>query len=220
VRISGTYALYLGAALAEIGGCYAFWAWLRLGRSPLWSLPGLLSLAVFAALLTRAEVDAAGRAYAAYGGVYIAASLVWLWLVEGRAPDRWDTGRRGNLSYRRGDRASRPAWMRLGRFVLAVLRIIAMMSPSFRISRLSPISDWRSVARLGSWVCSTRRFSSCLDFVSATACETIFRERAGCAGGPSGGWGRELIRPYPPDRLAARASFRSIARNVSTRGIF
>jgi small multidrug resistance family-3 protein len=91
VNLSGTYALYFSAALAEIGGCYAFWAWLRLGQSPLWSLPGLLSLAVFASLLTRAEVDAAGRAYAAYGGVYIAASLGWLWLVEGRAPDRWDT---------------------------------------------------------------------------------------------------------------------------------
>ncbi|MBG0811265.1 YnfA family protein [Methylosinus sp. H3A] len=90
MSVAGTLAVYLGAASAEIAGCYAFWAWLRLGLSPLWALPGLLSLAVFASLLTRAEVDAAGRAYAAYGGVYIAASLAWLWLVEGRAPDRWD----------------------------------------------------------------------------------------------------------------------------------
>ena len=54
-----------------------------------WS-PGLLSLAVFAWLLTLALSDFAGRAYAAYGGVYIAASLVWLWAVEKQRPDTWD----------------------------------------------------------------------------------------------------------------------------------
>ena len=83
-------AAYVGAALAEIAGCFAFWAWLRLGGSAAWLVPGLASLAVFAWLLTLAESDAAGRAYAAYGGVYIAASLLWLWLVEGTRPDRWD----------------------------------------------------------------------------------------------------------------------------------
>jgi small multidrug resistance family-3 protein len=81
---------YLLAALTEIGGCYAFYAWLRLGRSPLWTLPGLASLVVFAWALTRVEADAAGRIFAAYGGIYILASLCWLWLVEGRAPDRCD----------------------------------------------------------------------------------------------------------------------------------
>jgi len=85
-----TALIYLLAAGAEIAGCFAFWAWLRLDRSPLWALPGVASLVVFAWLLTRVEADAAGRAYAAYGGVYIAASLMWLWLVEHRAPDRWD----------------------------------------------------------------------------------------------------------------------------------
>ena len=85
-----TALLYLLAAGAEIAGCFAFWAWLRLDRSPLWVIPGMASLALFAWLLTRVEADAAGRAYAAYGGVYIAASLLWLWLVEHRAPDRWD----------------------------------------------------------------------------------------------------------------------------------
>jgi small multidrug resistance family-3 protein len=83
----GIYAL---AALGEIAGCFAFWAWLRLGRSALWVLPGLVSLALFAWLLTRIDVSLAGRAYAAYGGVYIAASLAWLWAVEGQRPDRWD----------------------------------------------------------------------------------------------------------------------------------
>jgi len=80
----------LGAALAEIAGCFAFWAWLRLGRSALWVLPGLLSLALFAFLLTRVGAGFAGRVFAAYGGVYIAASLGWLWAVEGVRPDRWD----------------------------------------------------------------------------------------------------------------------------------
>lgn len=85
-----TIAAYIGAALAEIAGCFAFWAWLRLGKLVWWILPGLVSLAVFAWLLTLVDSSAAGRAYAAYGGVYIASSLVWLWLVEGVAPDQWD----------------------------------------------------------------------------------------------------------------------------------
>lgn len=83
-------AAYVIAAIAEIAGCYSFWAWLRLGRSALWIIPGALSLALFAFALTLVETDAAGRAYAAYGGVYIAASLVWLWAVEGLRPDRCD----------------------------------------------------------------------------------------------------------------------------------
>jgi small multidrug resistance family-3 protein len=81
---------YVAAALAEIAGCFAFWAWLRLGKPAWWLIPGMLSLALFAYLLTFVESNAAGRAYAAYGGVYIAASLIWLWAVEGLRPDRWD----------------------------------------------------------------------------------------------------------------------------------
>ncbi len=84
------YAIYALAALAEIGGCYAVWAWLRLGRSAWWLVPGLAALVLFAFLLTRIDSVFAGRAYAAYGGVYIAASLLWLWLVERAPPDRWD----------------------------------------------------------------------------------------------------------------------------------
>ncbi len=56
----------------------------------LWALPGVLSLIAFALVLTRIESANAGRAFAAYGGVYIAASLVWLWVVERQVPDRWD----------------------------------------------------------------------------------------------------------------------------------
>ena len=84
------YLFYVAAAVAEIAGCFAFWAWLRLGKSALWLLPGTLSLLLFAWLLTRIDALFAGRAYAAYGGVYIAASLGWLWLVEKAKPDRWD----------------------------------------------------------------------------------------------------------------------------------
>ncbi|WP_306030003.1 YnfA family protein [Stappia sp. MMSF_3263] len=85
-----TIILYIAAALAEIAGCYAFWAWLRADKSPLWLVPGTLSLVFFAVLLALVDSPAAGRTFAAYGGVYIAASLGWLWLFEGLRPDRWD----------------------------------------------------------------------------------------------------------------------------------
>ncbi|MBL8579351.1 MAG: YnfA family protein [Mesorhizobium sp.] len=85
-----TIPIFIAAALAEIAGCFAFWAWWRLDKSALWLIPGVVSLVAFAWLLTLAESDAAGRAYAAYGGIYITASLAWLWLAEGVRPDRWD----------------------------------------------------------------------------------------------------------------------------------
>lgn len=82
--------LYVGAAIAEIAGCFAFWAWLRLGK-PMWLvIPGMASLVVFALLLTRVDSPAAGRAFAAYGGIYIVASLLWMWAVEAVRPDRHD----------------------------------------------------------------------------------------------------------------------------------
>lgn len=82
--------LFIGAALAEIAGCFSFWAWLRLDRSPAWIVPGIGALCLFAYLLTLVDADHAGRAYAAYGGIYIATALLWLWLAEGARPDRWD----------------------------------------------------------------------------------------------------------------------------------
>jgi small multidrug resistance family-3 protein len=85
-----TIPVYVMAAVAEIAGCFSFWAWLRLGKSPFWLIPGMVSLAAFAWLLTLSPAAFAGRAYAAYGGVYIAASLAWLWMAEGLRPDRWD----------------------------------------------------------------------------------------------------------------------------------
>ena len=82
--------VYPLAALYEIGGCFAFWAWLKLDRSPVWLVPGLALLVAFAWLLTLIPSEAAGRAFAAYGGVYIVASLAWMALVEKTTPDRWD----------------------------------------------------------------------------------------------------------------------------------
>ena len=82
--------VYIGAALAEIAGCFAFWGWLRLEKPLWWLVPGVAFLVLFAYLLTLVDSPFAGRAYAAYGGVYIAASLAWLWAVEGARPDRWD----------------------------------------------------------------------------------------------------------------------------------
>lgn len=82
--------VFVGAAVAEIAGCFAFWAWLRLGKTVWWVVPGMLSLTLFAYLLTLVEVEHAGRSYAAYGGIYIVAAVVWLWAAEGVRPDRWD----------------------------------------------------------------------------------------------------------------------------------
>ena len=85
-----TSIVYVLAALAEIAGCYAFWAWLKLDKPMLWLVPGVASLIAFAWLLALVPSEAAGRAFAAYGVVYIVASLVWLWTVEKTVPDRFD----------------------------------------------------------------------------------------------------------------------------------
>lgn len=82
--------IYIAAALAEIAGCFSMWAWLRMGKSPLWLVPGAASLVFFAWALTRVDAAFAGRAYAAYGGIYVLASIGWLWAVDGSRPDRWD----------------------------------------------------------------------------------------------------------------------------------
>ena len=81
---------YIAAAIAEIAGCFAFWAWLKLDKSVWWLIPGMAALVLFAYLLTLIDAEHAGRAYAAYGGVYITAALFWLWIIEGIRPDRWD----------------------------------------------------------------------------------------------------------------------------------
>lgn len=84
-----TLGLYVATAIAEILGCYLPYLWLRDGKSIVLLIPAALSLALFAWLLTL-HPAAAGRVYAAYGGVYISVALVWLWLVEGIRPSHWD----------------------------------------------------------------------------------------------------------------------------------
>jgi small multidrug resistance family-3 protein len=89
VLILRTFVLFVLTALAEIIGCYLPYIWLRKNGSPWLLIPAALSLGVFAWLLTL-HPAAAGRVYAAYGGVYIAVALVWLWRVDGVALTRWD----------------------------------------------------------------------------------------------------------------------------------
>lgn len=84
-----TFGLYLVTALAELAGCYLPYLWLREGKSVWLLVPGAASLMVFAWLLSL-HPEAAGRVYAAYGGVYIMAAILWLWLVEGIRPTGWD----------------------------------------------------------------------------------------------------------------------------------
>lgn len=80
------FGWYVLAAACEIAGCYTAWMWLRLGRSGWWLAPGVVSLVVFALALTRVDSAFAGRAFAAYGGIYIVCSLLWMALVERTAP--------------------------------------------------------------------------------------------------------------------------------------
>jgi len=77
-----SYFWFFIAAAFEIAGCYTFWMWLRQDKSLYWLLPGILCLVLFAFVLTRVEAELAGRSYAAYGGIYIVASLIWLSSVE------------------------------------------------------------------------------------------------------------------------------------------
>lgn len=84
-----TLFLFVFTALAEIAGCYLPYIWLRQGKSAWLLLPAVLCLALFAWLLTL-HPAAAGRVYAAYGGVYIAVAIGWLWAVDGIRPSQWD----------------------------------------------------------------------------------------------------------------------------------
>ena len=84
-----TLGLFVLTAIAEIVGCYLPYLWLR-KNGPTWYLgPAALSLAAFAYLLTM-HPTSAGRTYAAYGGVYVAVAVLWMWVAEGQKPDRWD----------------------------------------------------------------------------------------------------------------------------------
>jgi small multidrug resistance family-3 protein len=88
--VSTNLAIFALAAFFEIAGCFAFWAWVRRSGAPSLVFLGIASLVCFALALTRVDSAFAGRAYAAYGGVYIAASLLWLWVAEGQRPTLTD----------------------------------------------------------------------------------------------------------------------------------
>ena len=78
--------LFVLAAVLEIAACFVFWVWVRRGAAPWVVALGIASLVGFALALTRVDSASAGRAYAAYGGIYIAASLAWLWVAERQVP--------------------------------------------------------------------------------------------------------------------------------------
>lgn len=81
--------LFIATAICEIIGCYLPYLWLRQGRSAWLLLPAAPSLTAFCWLLSL-QPTAAGRTYAAYGGVYISVAILWLWLIEGITPTQWD----------------------------------------------------------------------------------------------------------------------------------
>jgi small multidrug resistance family-3 protein len=87
--LAKTFGLFVLTAVAEIAGCYLPYLWLKKGASAWLLLPAALSLALFVWLLTL-HPHAAGRTYAAYGCVYVAAALAWLWTIEAIRPSHWD----------------------------------------------------------------------------------------------------------------------------------
>ena len=89
VFVFKTVGLFIVTAIAEIVGCYLPYLWLKERVSAMALIPAALSLAAFAWLLSL-HPGAAGRTYAAYGGVYVSVALVWLWFIDGQKPDRWD----------------------------------------------------------------------------------------------------------------------------------
>ena len=82
--------IYISAAFFEILGCYSFWMFFKLQYSSLWLFVGIISLVIFAYLLTKVNLEFAGRAYAVYGGIYIVTSLFWLYFVEKQSFNKWD----------------------------------------------------------------------------------------------------------------------------------
>lgn len=86
----GNLGIFFLAAFFEIFGCFAFWLYFRLEKTPLWIAIGVFSLMLFAYFLTKIDVENAGRVYAIYGGIYILSSLLWLVLVEKESFNRWD----------------------------------------------------------------------------------------------------------------------------------
>ena len=88
--MSTNLPLFFLAAFFEFFGCFAFWLYFRLEKTSLWLGFGLVSLILFAYVLTKIDVEHAGRVYAIYGGIYIVASLLWMVFIEKESISRWD----------------------------------------------------------------------------------------------------------------------------------
>lgn len=84
------FGIYFLAAFFEILGCFSFWLVLKSQKSPLWLTLGVACVVLFAYVLTKTNLEFAGRAYVIYGGIYIISSLLWLYFIEGQTPNRWD----------------------------------------------------------------------------------------------------------------------------------
>jgi small multidrug resistance family-3 protein len=81
--------LFAVAAVSEIGGAYLIWMWRRTGKPVIWALAGVVALMIYS-LIQTLQTFSFGRAFAAYGGIFIVCAMVWGWLVDGHIPDRWD----------------------------------------------------------------------------------------------------------------------------------
>ena len=84
-----TVRLFITAGLCEIGGVYLIWQWIHASKSALWGLLGLIALLVYG-LVQTLQVFTFGRAFAAYGGIFITLAMLWGWKVDGKIPDHWD----------------------------------------------------------------------------------------------------------------------------------
>jgi small multidrug resistance family-3 protein len=90
MAIVRTVALFMAAGLAEIGGGYLVWRWLRDGAPIVVGILGAIILVAYGIIPTLQKSDDFGRIYAAYGGVFVVASLLWGWSIDGKQPDRYD----------------------------------------------------------------------------------------------------------------------------------
>lgn len=82
-------ALFSAAAVCEIAGAYLIWQWQREGKPLVWALVGVVGLFIYSLIQTM-QTFSFGRAFAAYGGVFIVGAMLWGWLVDGHMPDSWD----------------------------------------------------------------------------------------------------------------------------------
>jgi small multidrug resistance family-3 protein len=90
MAITRSIALFIAAGLAEIGGGYLVWRWLREGAPVIVGVLGALILVVYGIIPTLQRSNDFGRIYAAYGGVFVVAALLWGWGIDGKQPDRYD----------------------------------------------------------------------------------------------------------------------------------